>query len=53
MLQSVAWEVARTLDWPDTYRAEYIALTRLQADTLVTFDDDLSKTRAQWSQPLR
>ncbi|WP_327045355.1 hypothetical protein OG320_27165 [Microbispora sp. NBC_01189] len=43
VLQSVAWEVARTLGWPDTYRAEYIALTRLQADALVTFDDELSE----------
>lgn len=43
MLQSVAWEVARTLGWPDTYKAEYIALTRLQADALVTFDDELSE----------
>jgi predicted nucleic acid-binding protein len=42
VLQSVAWSVARTLDWPDTYRAEYIALTRLQADALVTFDEELS-----------
>ncbi|GAA2869009.1 hypothetical protein GCM10010517_28940 [Streptosporangium fragile] len=43
VLQSVAWEVARTLGWPDTYRAEYIALTRLQADALVTFDDELAE----------
>lgn len=41
VLQAVAWEVARTLDWPDTYKAEYIALTRLQADALVTFDKEL------------
>ncbi|MEO3808409.1 hypothetical protein ABGB17_05340 [Sphaerisporangium sp. B11E5] len=43
VLQSVAWEVARTLDWPDTYKAEYIALTRLHADALVTFDDVLAE----------
>jgi predicted nucleic acid-binding protein len=42
VLQSVAWSVARTLDWPDTYRAEYIALTKLQADALVTFDEELA-----------
>jgi predicted nucleic acid-binding protein len=42
VLQSVAWSMARTLDWPDTYRAEYIALTRLQADALVTFDKELA-----------
>jgi predicted nucleic acid-binding protein len=43
VLQAGAWEVARTLDWPDTYRAEYIALTRMQADALVTFDENLSE----------
>jgi predicted nucleic acid-binding protein len=42
VLQYTAWNVARTLDWPDTYRAEYIALTQLQADALVTFDQELS-----------
>lgn len=42
VLQAVAWEVAATLGWPDTYKAEYIALTRLQADALVTFDDELA-----------
>jgi predicted nucleic acid-binding protein len=42
VLQYTAWNVARTLDWPDTYRAEYIALTQLQADALVTFDKELS-----------
>jgi predicted nucleic acid-binding protein len=42
VLQALAWDVARTLDWPDTYKAEYIALTRLQADALVTFDKELS-----------
>jgi predicted nucleic acid-binding protein len=42
VLQAVAWSVASTLGWPDTYRAEYIALTRLQADALVTFDKELA-----------
>jgi predicted nucleic acid-binding protein len=42
VLQRVAWDMACILDWPDTYRAEYIALTRLQADALVTFDKELS-----------
>jgi predicted nucleic acid-binding protein len=42
VLQAVAWSVANTLDWADTYRAEYVALTRLQADALVTFDKELS-----------
>lgn len=46
VLQSVAWDVARTLDWPDTYQAEYIALTRLQADALVTLDAELAEAAA-------
>lgn len=35
-LQDRAWRIAADLDWPDTYRAEYIALTQLQADALAT-----------------
>jgi predicted nucleic acid-binding protein len=42
VLQRVAWDIARQLGWPDTYRAEYIALTRLQADALVTADTELA-----------
>lgn len=36
VLQKVAWDVATQLDWEDTLTAEYIALTKLQADALVT-----------------
>lgn len=43
VLQSVAWRVADELQWDDTYRAEYVALTQLQADALVTLDRDLAK----------
>ncbi len=38
VLQSVAWKVAETLGWPDTVDAEYVALTQLQADALITLD---------------
>jgi len=38
VLQRVAWTIAAELDLPDTSDAEYIALTRLQADALVTLD---------------
>jgi predicted nucleic acid-binding protein len=38
VLQSVAWRVADQLGWSDTFAAEYIALTQLQADALVTLD---------------
>ncbi|HEY1627227.1 MAG TPA: hypothetical protein VGG16_25890 [Streptosporangiaceae bacterium] len=42
VLQATAWRVAETLGWPDTYRAEYIALVKLQADALVTADTELA-----------
>jgi predicted nucleic acid-binding protein len=42
VLQSVAWDMADQLDWPDTFDAEYVALTRLQADALVTLDERLA-----------
>jgi len=42
VLQRVAWRLAEQLGWPDTYAAEYVALTTLQADALVTLDDDLA-----------
>ncbi len=38
VLQSVAWKVAGQLGWSDTYAAEYVALTQLQADALITLD---------------
>jgi predicted nucleic acid-binding protein len=41
-LQDHAWRIAAKLDWPDTYQAEYIALTQLQADALVTADAKLA-----------
>jgi predicted nucleic acid-binding protein len=37
-LLSTAWEVAERLGWPDTYDAEYVAVTQLQADAFVTLD---------------
>jgi predicted nucleic acid-binding protein len=41
-LQDHAWRIATKLNWPDTYRAEYIALTQLQADALATADGELA-----------
>ncbi|TDO12097.1 putative nucleic acid-binding protein [Mycobacterium sp. BK086] len=41
-LQDTAWRIAAKLDWPDTYRTEYIALTQLQADALATADKKLA-----------
>jgi predicted nucleic acid-binding protein len=42
VLQDRAWRIAAQLNWASTYRAEYIALTQLQADALVTADDELA-----------
>jgi len=43
VLQSVAWQLADQLGWPDTFVAEYLALTRLQADALVVEDPALAE----------
>ncbi len=42
VLQSVSWKVADRLDWPDTFTAEYVAVTQLQADAFVTLDAALA-----------
>jgi indolepyruvate ferredoxin oxidoreductase alpha subunit len=43
VLQRQAWRVADQLGWETTYDAEYVALTTLQADALVTSDDELAR----------
>lgn len=42
VLQSAAWEVATQLGWSDTFDAEYVALTQLQADAFITLDRRLA-----------
>ena len=42
VLQAVAWKVADQLGWVDTLDAEYVALTQLQADALITLNPDLA-----------
>jgi indolepyruvate ferredoxin oxidoreductase alpha subunit len=42
VLRRVAWQLADRLGWPSTFDAEYVALTRLQADALITADPDLA-----------
>lgn len=37
-----AWRIAREQGWETTYDAEYLAVTELQADALVTFDPALA-----------
>jgi predicted nucleic acid-binding protein len=44
VLRRRAWEVADRMGWPDTYTAEYVALTQLQADAFVTLDTDLARS---------
>jgi predicted nucleic acid-binding protein len=41
-LQNAAWKVADQLGWPDTFEAEYVALTQLQADAFITLDTELA-----------
>ena len=38
-----AWEIADRLGWWETYGAEYVALTQLQADALVTTNQDFAR----------
>jgi predicted nucleic acid-binding protein len=42
VLQNVAWKAAALLGWPDTFDAEYVALTQLHADALITLDRHLA-----------
>jgi predicted nucleic acid-binding protein len=43
VLRRRAWEIADQLGWASTYRAEYVALTQLQADAFVTLDAELAR----------
>jgi predicted nucleic acid-binding protein len=43
VLRRRAWDVAEQLGWAETYDAEYVALTQLQADAFVTIDSDLAR----------
>jgi predicted nucleic acid-binding protein len=43
VLRRRAWELADQLRWAETYDAEYIALTQLQADAFVTLDTELAR----------
>jgi predicted nucleic acid-binding protein len=42
VLQDAARNVADRLGWPDTFDAEYVALTQLQGDALITLDRKLA-----------
>jgi predicted nucleic acid-binding protein len=43
VLRRRAWDLADKLGWASTYEAEYVALTQLQADALITIDTDLAR----------
>jgi predicted nucleic acid-binding protein len=43
VLRRAAWEVADRLGWASTYDAEYVALTQLQGEALVTLDAELAR----------
>jgi predicted nucleic acid-binding protein len=47
----VAWQIARELDLHSTVDAEYLAVTRLQADAYVTVDP-VARARAEGVVPL-
>ena len=42
VLRRRAWDLAEQLGWAETYEAEYIALTQLQADAFVTLNAKLA-----------
>lgn len=42
VLRRAAWRVADQLGWYETFTAEYVALTQLQADALITLDAGLA-----------
>ena len=44
VLRRRAWQVADQLGWASTYKAEYVALTQLQADAFITMDADLARS---------
>jgi predicted nucleic acid-binding protein len=44
VLRRRAWEIADRLGWASTYDAEYVALTQLQADALITLDAELARS---------
>jgi len=44
VLRRRAWDLAEQLGWASTFNAEYVALTQLQADALVTLDAKLARS---------
>jgi len=44
VLRRRAWELADQLGWAETFNAEYVALTQLQADAFITVDKELARS---------
>jgi indolepyruvate ferredoxin oxidoreductase alpha subunit len=44
VLRRRAWDIAQEQGWASTYDAEYVALTQLQADALITLDAKLARS---------
>ncbi|HEV3311609.1 MAG TPA: type II toxin-antitoxin system VapC family toxin [Chloroflexota bacterium] len=44
VLRRRAWEIADQLGWTSTFNAEYVALTQLQADAMITLDATLARS---------
>ena len=44
VLRRRAWELADQLGWAETFNAEYVALTQLQADAFITLDKELARS---------
>jgi predicted nucleic acid-binding protein len=51
VLRRRAFDLAEQLGWAETYDAEYLALTQLQADAFVTLDAELAR-RAEGIVPM-
>ena len=49
--RGTAWRIAEELGWDDIHEAEYLAVTRLQADAFVTLDAERAR-RADGVVPL-
>ena len=43
VLRRRAWNLAEQLGWAETYDAEYVALTQLQADAFITLHAELAR----------
>ena len=46
MSRRTAWKIAQAQNWDTTFDAEYIAVTKLQADALITIDPVLAAKAA-------